>query len=196
MPMADGPHKELLLAAIAAERRGHLALLAGDAAAGDAMREAARLYRASWEVAPPASYGRLIGALKAAVIGGDAQEDAAYAAGQIPPVATSAPASYATAIVALVRGDDDAARTAAARMREGSPAFGRAAAAIEALVGGDAPAYTAALQAIVSDFETREDHLTGVPIADTAVMLECLAAQRGLAAAPDSPLMPPAAGPA
>ncbi|MCW2996555.1 MAG: family finger-like protein [Conexibacter sp.] len=193
MPMAEGPHLDLLLDAIAAERRGHLALLASDAAAPEAMREAARLYRASWQVAPPASYGRLIGALKAAIIAGDAHEDAAWVAGQIPQDATSAPASYATAIAALVQGDDDAARAAATRMREGSPAFVRAAAAIEALVERDAPAYTAAIQAIVSDFEGREDHLTGVPIADTALMLERLAPARGLGAGPQSPVMPPAA---
>jgi hypothetical protein len=42
----------------------------------------------------------------------------------------------------------------------------------------------------VRDFEGRDAHLTGVPIADTALMLEALAAPRGMTARVDSPLMP------
>jgi hypothetical protein len=45
-------------------------------------------------------------------------------------------------------------------------------------------------RAIVEDFEGREAHLTGVPIADTALMLERLAERRGLAAHPESLLLP------
>jgi hypothetical protein len=44
--------------------------------------------------------------------------------------------------------------------------------------------------AIVADFEGRDEHLTGVPIADTALMLERLAGARGLAAHPASALLP------
>ena len=52
------------------------------------------------------------------------------------------------------------------------------------------------MTAIVRDFEGRDAHLTGVPVADTAMLMEALAAPRGLAAHPASPLMPPgAAGP-
>ena len=40
-------------------------------------------------------------------------------------------------------------------MREGSPAFGRAADAIAALAARDAEAYAAAVRAIVEDFEGR-----------------------------------------
>jgi hypothetical protein len=45
------------------------------------------------------------------------------------------------------------------------------------------------VDAIVADFEGRDEHLTGVPIADTALMLERLAG--GLASRPASPLLPP-----
>ena len=75
-------------------------------------------------------------------------------------------------------------------MRAGSAAFGRAADAIEALADGDDEAYAAAARAIVADFEGREEHLTGVPVADTALMLERLAEPRGLAAHPRSALLP------
>ncbi len=75
-------------------------------------------------------------------------------------------------------------------MRAGSPAFGRAADAVEALAARDREAYSGAVRAIVADFEGRDEHLTGVPVADTALMLERLAEPRGLAARPRSALLP------
>jgi hypothetical protein len=193
VPMTPGPHLDRLNDALASEAIGHRALLAGDeAAARPALTEAVAGYRASWELAPPASYGRLIGALKAAVLAGDAAATAAYAREQIP-AATSPPSAYALAIAALVVGDDAQAAQLARMMREGSDPFVRAADAIAALSGGDAPAYAAAVRAIVADFEGRDAHLTGVPIADTALMLERLARPRGIAATPASQLLPPSA---
>lgn len=191
MPLLEGAHAELLRDAIASEGRAQRALLAGDLSAGrDALREASRLYRASWEAAPPASYGRLIGALKAAIIAGDGPAEATYVREQVPPGADSPPACYALAMAALVAQDDPGALVAAEGMRAGSPAFVRAAAAISALAAGDRDSYAAAIDAIVADFERRDEHLTGVRIADTAVMLERLAAGRGLACRPASPLVP------
>src|SRR3954471_7835179 len=55
-------------------------------------------------------------------------------------------------------------------MRSGSWALGRTADAIAALAAGDREGYGAALAAIVHDFQQRRKHLTGVPIADTAMM--------------------------
>ncbi len=75
-------------------------------------------------------------------------------------------------------------------MRGGSDAFDRTADAITALAERDGGAYATALDAIVADFAAREDHLTGVAIADTAAMLERLAAARGMAANASSPLLP------
>ena len=190
MPM-EGPHAELLGEAIATEADAQRALLAGDVpAASRAFAEASRLYRASWEAAPPGSYGRLVGLLKAAVLGGDAREEAEYVAAQIPDDAGSPPASYARAVAALVEGDDAGAVAAADGMRTGSPAFVRAADAITALAAGDVAGYREAVAAIVADFEGRDEHLTGVAIADTALMLERLARPRGMAARPSSPLLP------
>ena len=67
-------------------------------------------------------------------------------------------------------------------------AFERTAAALRALAAGDGAAYAAAVTAIEADFATREEHLTGVAIADTAIMLELIARERGAAAGIDSPL--------
>jgi hypothetical protein len=191
MPVMEGAHADLLREAIAVEAVGHRALLDGDAdEATRALRSAAGLYRASWEAAPPASYGRLIGLLKASILAGDARAEAAYAAAQIPAEADSPPAAYARAIAALIGDDDPTARTATGAMRAGSPPFARAADAIAALADRDPKAYAAAVTAIVEDFAGREAHLTGVPIADTALMLERLALPRGLACHPATPLLP------
>ena len=193
MPLPDGPHLDRLREAIEAEAGAQRALLGGDAAAASqGFQRAAAAYRASWEAAPPGSYGRLIGMLKAAVIAGEGREAAAYARGQIPGDATSPPASYAAAIAALAAGDEAAAAAAAEGMRASpSEAFGRVADAIAALARGDGAGYARAAAAIVADFEARTEHLTGVAIADTALMLERLAEPRGLAAGLRSPLLPP-----
>jgi hypothetical protein len=188
MPLLpEGAHLDLLREAIATEADGQRALLAGEDGRAPLLA-AAELYRRSWEVAPPASYGRLIGMLKAAVLAGDAADAAAYARVAVPDDAHSPPARYAVAIAALVEGDREGAAAAAAGMRAGSDAFNRAAAAVEAIAAGDAAAYAKAVRAIVADFEGREEHVTGVPIADTAVMLERLAGE--LAVQPESALMP------
>ena len=76
-------------------------------------------------------------------------------------------------------------------MAAGGEAFERTAAALAALAARDESSYAAALQAVIDDFERRDLHLTGVPIADTALVLERLAEPRGLAQRPASPLLPP-----
>lgn len=174
-------------------------LLAGRAEEGRLLLgEAAARYRASWDAAPPRSFGRLVAGLKSAILAGDAGEPGAaraaadHARAQVGEACDSPTACYALALAALVQGDDAAAARAAAAMREGGDAFARTADALVALAGGEGDAYAAAVVAIVRDFEGRDAHLTGVPIADTALMLEALAAPRGLAARPSSPLMPTA----
>jgi len=188
--MQPGPHVEEMEAAIRLDGEGLRALLDGDRElARSRLQEAAERYRTSWELAPPRSFGRLVGMLKAAVLAGDAAQAAAYARDAVPE-ADSPPSAYVRAVAALVEGDDAAAAGFADGMREGSPAFGRAADAIAALAARDGEAYASAVSAIVSDFEGRSEHLTGVPVADTALMLEALAEPRGLAAHPASALLP------
>ena len=189
--MSDEQHRVLQAEAVALEGEAHRALLAGDeVAARDALRAASDRYRASWDVAPPGAFGRLVGMVKAAVLAGEATTAARFVRSAIEEPPPSPTAAYALAVAALVEGDDELAGRAAEVMRGGSEAFGRAADAIAALARGDAGAYAGAVEAIVADFASREDHLTGVAIADTAAMLERLAAPRRLAAAPASPLMP------
>jgi len=192
MAMPYGEHKQLMLEALQREADGQRALLAGDETAGRAaMLAAAGLYRRSWELASSTSYGRLVGALKAAIIGGDATELAGYARTQIPDPPPSPPAAYVVALAALAGGEDPTAAAASRLMREqASDAFVRAADAVLALARGDAGAYALAVQAIVSDFESRDAFVTGVPIADTALMFERLAQEREMRAGIESRLLP------
>ena len=189
--LPPGPHLDLLLEALDAEAGAQRALLAGDVDSAHQMFDAAsRRYRASFECAPPASYGRLVGMLKAAVIAGDPDDAAEYARAAIGGAEPTPTAAYVEALVALVTGDDDGAERAAAVMRGGDEPFGRAADVVAALARHDGHGYRDACSAVVADFEARSEHLTGVPIADTAVMFESFAEARGMACHPLSPLMP------
>jgi hypothetical protein len=194
--MQDGEHRDLMMAAIEAEGRAHAALLAGDhETARRIYGEAADGYRASWALAPPKSYGRLVGLLKASVIAGAAQPaaDEVRAALRYDPDADGSPvAAYVRAVAAVIVGDDGAVPALAATMEPRGEAFERTAAALRALAANDGAAYAAALAAIEADFAARDAHLTGVAIADTAVMLERMADERGLTVRPDSPLVPAA----
>ena len=174
--------------AIAADGEAQRALLAG-ANARASLQRAAERYRASWEAAPPRSFGRLVGYAKASILAGDNPSD--YVRDQLGDEGDSPPAWWALALAALAADDDTLARRAADGMSAGPEPFGRTAEAVAALARRDRDAYAAALKAIVADFETRETHLTGVPIADTALVLERLAERRGLAAHPESALLPP-----
>jgi len=192
----------VLQEAIAADGAAFRAMLAGDLEeARLRLLEAAAGYRRSLAHAPPRSFGRLVAALKSSILAGEPDEAAAWVRDRIadaalggeygqPDSCDSPTSCYALAVAALAQGDNALAGRAAEGMREGDRAFNRTADAIAALARGDAEAYGTAVTAIVRDFEGRDAHLTGVPIADTALMLEALAARRGMAARPESPLMP------
>jgi hypothetical protein len=185
-------HQELLMHALEREGQAQQQLMSGHVdTARFEFREVAELYRQSWEAAHARAFGRLVGMLKASVLAGGGAEQAEYAraalAGADPDSAT---ANYARAVAALIAGDDEDAAAWAARMIAGEDAFARTGEAIVALAAHDQDRYAAALEAIVRDFEQRGEHLTGVAIADTALMLEALAARRGMRAGIESPVLP------
>jgi hypothetical protein len=181
-----------MTAAVERDGAGQRALLDSDRdAARVAFAEAAELYRQSWELAPPSAYGRLVGLLKSSVLAGGGSGEASYVRatlGDRDP--ESLTASYAQALAALILGSDEDARAWAARMGDSTDAFGRTGQAIAALAARDQDAYAVELTAIVRDFEQRPEHLTGVAIADTALMLSELSARRGVAVSIDSPVLP------
>ena len=80
---ADARQRQLTRMGNAAAAAGIASLMAGDrAAAADWLDRAATRYRESWPDAPPGSWGRPIGAMKARILAGDwdgAAEDARWA---------------------------------------------------------------------------------------------------------------------
>jgi hypothetical protein len=162
-------------AALAAEAEAYRDLLAG-ADAGPALLRARDAYLASHGESGPSSWGRLLGALKMAILAGDGAEAIARSAqAEVGPGDTPASAYVrALAQVTLDEPPDVGVMLAA------GDAFGRTGRALQALGDRDQPAYAAALGEIVADFATREQHLSGVAIADTALVLERLAAPRGM----------------
>lgn len=177
--IGNGPDVDLLLAALAAERAGQQHLVDGlpDQAA-PYMRAAAAAYMASYPLAQPRSWGRLIGAVKAAVLAGDGRHEAGRARSELGDVCDTPPSCYLGALCAVILGDDQAALALAPGMRDGGPAFARAAEGIEAIARDDSRALDQAAGAIEADFSARDAYLTGIPIADTALMLRRIAALR------------------
>ncbi|MBV8219187.1 MAG: hypothetical protein JO325_12045 [Solirubrobacterales bacterium] len=198
--MPPRKHQALLTAAIEREGEAQRRLLAGDLNIARAeFAAAADLYRQSWELAHARAFGRLVGMLKAAVLAGGGGVEAEYARAALGDRDPESPtASYAQALAALILGEDGDARLWAGRMgaaggaggSAGTEAFGRTGEAVAAIASRDGDMYAVALAAIVHDFEQRSEHLTGVAIADTALMLEALAARRGIAGAIESPVLP------
>ena len=194
--MPPRKHQELLTTAIEREEQAQRQLLGGDLDSARAeFAAAAELYRQSWEAAHARAFGRIVGMLKAAVLAGGGAVEAKYARaalGDLDP--ESSTASYAQALAALILGEDHEAGVWAARMgagdSTGADAFVRTGEAVAAIASRDGEMYAVAVAAIVHDFEQRSEHLTGVAIADTALMLEALAARRGMALAIDSPVLP------
>lgn len=183
--------QQLMGEAIRCDGLAQQALLRGDAARSRTLfRAAAERYQASWEASGPQAFGRLIGLLKSSILWGEGGHAAAYVRAALGGACETPASCYALALAALAQGDDEAALPAIARLREGGEAFARTAQALHALAVGDQDAYRAAVTAIVADFAAREQHLTGVAFADTAVMLERLAAPRGMAVRPASTVMP------
>jgi hypothetical protein len=102
---------------------------------------------------------------------------------------------YSAALALLTIGDDDEARVHAdaIRTRDDFPGpVGDALAMIAA--GTDAVGYVEAIEEVLESFEIREDYLEDVPVADTVIVLQALAARRGLTADLSSRLLPVPAG--
>jgi hypothetical protein len=172
--------------ALAAEAEAYAALLSGEPAT--ALLERARdEYLASHAETGPSSWGRLIGALKMAVLAGQGAEPIARQAIAETGAAEPSPASaYVRALAQLVLGEQPDVQP----MLAAGEAFARTGRAIGALAEGDREGYAAALGEIVDDFAARDTHLSGMAVADTALVLERLAARRGMAAGIESPLLP------
>jgi len=185
---ADARQRQLTRLGNAAGGAGLALLMQGKAAeAADWFRRAAERYRESFADAPPGSWGRPIGAMKALVLAGDwpgAEEAARWALDAGAEEADSPIGRYAAALALLVLG-----RRAEARVHTDCPtAVGDALAFIAA---GDVLSYQIAVESVLESFETREEYLEDIPVADTVLVLQALAEREGMVAELSSPLLPP-----
>jgi hypothetical protein len=190
----EARQRQLVRLAMAATGAGLARLMQGRRAeaAGWFARSAER-YRESYEHAPPESWGRLIGAVKARLLAGDwsgATADARWTLEQRSSEAESPIGRYAATLAHLVLGDDEPAAALAATLQVGEAFPAPVADALAALAGRESDAYADALGRVIQSFEEREAYLEDIPVADTAIVLETLAESRGLAARLGSPLLP------
>jgi hypothetical protein len=192
----EGERPDLVLTAVASASwaAGLAALMLGrrDEAAA-LLRRAAEEYVASWEIAPPGSWGRPIAALRCRLIAGDAagasaDADRALAAGALP--ASGSIQRYCGVLALLVRGEDSAAEPEAQTLLAEGLEPEAVAEALLALARGKTEEYARAVARVEESFATRDAYLEDVRVADTVLVLQELARRRGMAVALHSALLP------
>jgi hypothetical protein len=154
---------------------------------------AAERYRESWADAPPGSWGRPIGAMKARLIAGDrggAAIDAVWALDAGAAASDGPIGRYAGALAYLVLGQDDGAADVARTLQGGEDFPPEVADSLTEIAMHDREGYEAAVRALLADFEQRTEFLEDVPVADTVLTLQVLAAERELEVTLASPLLP------
>jgi hypothetical protein len=190
----EARQKQLVRMGAAAGAVGLALLMDGrDDGAREWLRRSAERHRESYAGAPPGSWGRPIGAIKARLLAGDmegAAADARWALDETGAGAESPIGRYAEVLALLVLGRDaEAAPVVHALAADDFPSD--VAAALVALAEHDAEGYGSAVRDVLASFEARDEYLEGVPAADTVLVLQALAAERGLAVRLSSPLLPP-----
>jgi len=198
LPGTDDPdtrQRQLTRMGNAAGGAGLAHLMLGERGrAAEWFARAAERYRESWADAPPGSWGRPIGAIKARILGGDeegAGRDAEWALGAGAADAESPIGRYAASLALLVLGRDDEARPVAATLRDRDDFPPAVADALATIAASDRAGYLVAVEDVLESFEQRDEYLEDIPVADTVLVLQALAARRDVAVdLPRSPLLP------
>ena len=188
----DARQRQLTRMANAAGAAGLAALMAGRGGT-EWLSRAAERYRESWEHAPPGSWGRPIGAIKARILAEDwdgAADDARWALAAGASESESPIGRYAAALAYAVLDDWDDVRVHAdfARTHETFP--NEVADALAFVAAEDVVGYVEAVETVLHSFETRDEYLEDMPVADTVLVLQALAGRRGMAAELESELLP------
>jgi hypothetical protein len=173
--------RQLVQLANAAWAAGLSLLMAGDReGSAEWLRRSAERYRESWdEGGATDAWGRLIGAMKALLIGREGASAAAHWALDAGAANAESPIGrYAGVLALLVLGRDEEAGALVATLADEFPRD--VAEALAALASHDAEGYRAAVASIRRSFETRDDFLENVPVPDTALAFDALAAERDL----------------
>jgi len=161
--------------------------------ADDWLARAAGRYRESFRDAPPGSWGRPIGAVKSLVLAGDwaqAEEAARWALESGAADADSSIGRYAAAVALLVLGRGPEAREHADAIRTRDDFPKDVGDALAFLAAEDVAGYATAVESVLESFETRDEYLEDLPVADTVLVLQALAERRGMAVELSSPLLP------
>ena len=196
-PAAAGEREDFRLAGIAGASwaAGLSATMLGERTEASALlRRAAEEYETSWRAAPAGSWGRPIAMLRCRLIAGDGEgarrgADAALAAGV--EEASGPIGGYCAALALLVLARDDEARPLAQLIADEGLEPVAVAHALAALASSDELAFETARRGVLRSFEERDAFLEDVPVADTVLVLDELARERGLVASPlSSPLLP------
>ena len=190
----DERQRQLTRMGNAAGGAGLALLMAGRADdAAEWFDRAATRYRESYALAPPGSWGRPIGALKSRILAGDwdaAEQEARWALDEGAAEADSPIGRYAGALALLTLGRDEDARPVSGLLRERDDFPPDVADALATLAAEDALGYTYAIESVLRSFEQRDEYLEDMPVADTVIVLQALAAKRGMAVELDSALLP------
>jgi hypothetical protein len=192
---SDPRQKQLTRMGNAAGGAGLALLMQGDEdQAAEWFHRAADRYQESMEEAPPDSWGRPIGAMKALVLAvdwDDAEDTARWALGLVGVADTPSPIGrYAATLAHLILGEDEEARSLASSLRESEDFPQDVADSLAALAAGDRLGYAYAIESVLESFVTRDEYLEDIPVADTVLVLQALAEHRDIAADLSSPLLP------
>jgi hypothetical protein len=155
--------------------------------------KAAERYRESFLDAPPGSWGRPIGAIKALILAGDwpaAAEAARWALDAGAAGSESPIGRYAATLALLTLGRDEEARVHADALRNRDDFPNDVADALAFVSAQDVVGYVYAVESVLESFEARDEYLEDMPVADTVLVLQALADGRGMAAELSSPLLP------
>jgi hypothetical protein len=196
-PAVEGERDDLRLAGIAGASWAAglaCAMLGRRGEAERWLRLAADEYATSWHAAPAGSWGRPIAMIRCRLLANDvdgARADASAALDAGAADAAGPIGGYCGALALLALGRDAEAAPIAERIA-GEGLEPRAVAhALASLAAHDGDAYGSARRDVLRSFEERDAFLEDVRVADTVVVLDVLARERGLATAPlDSPLLP------
>lgn len=194
------PHGELDERGIV--RQGNVAyaaalglLMADDPAAGEWFRSAAERWRESWDAgAGGDSWGRPVGVLKASLLAHDDEAVAEYARWTLELGASTAESPigrYAATIALLALGRWAEARHVVESLRSRDDFPRDVADALAFISAHDVIGYCESVESVVTSFETRDEFLEDVPVADTALVLAELARRRHIdEPLPRSPTLP------
>jgi hypothetical protein len=190
----DARQKQLTRMGNAAGGAGLALLMQGNRdEASEWLHRAAKVYRESLADAPAGSWGRPIGAMKALLLADDwdaAEEDATWTLELGAGEAESPIGRYAATLALLVLGRDHEATVHADAIRTRDDFPSDVGDALAFIAAQDVVGYADAAESVLESFETRDEYLEDIPVADTVLVLQALAARRAIAAELSSPLLP------